>query len=132
MRSPSRFLPYLWASPTTFLGLLIGSLALLGGGNIRRRQGVLEFWGKGMTRIFGSEGLGIEAMALGHVILGRSSLVLDRYRPHELVHVRQAERWGPLFIPAYLLASLFAHFTGGHFYHDNRFEVEAVRRSGVG
>lgn len=127
-----RFLPYLWAGPTTFLGLMLGGLALLEGGGVQRREGVVEFWGRGVRRFFALGVLPIDAMTLGHVILGRNAEVLDRWRPHEQVHVRQAERWGPLFIPAYLLASLIAIYSGGHYYRDNAFEVEAVRRSGVG
>lgn len=132
MRGSFQFLLYLWAGPTTLLGLLIGSLCLLGGGGYQRRDGVLEFWGRGVRRFFALGLVPISAMALGHVILGRSSTVLDSLRAHELVHVQQAERWGPLFLPAYLLASLLAVFSGGHYYHDNRFEVEAVRISGIG
>lgn len=66
-------------------------------------------------------------MTLGHVILGRTITDLDRCRRHELVHVCQAERWGPLFLPAYLLSSLSAHLRGRHFYRDNAFEEEAFR-----
>ena len=46
-------------------------------------------------------------------------------RAHERVHVRQYEWWGPLFVPAYLLAGLWALIHGGHPYFDNRFEREA-------
>lgn len=49
---------------------------------------------------------------------------------HELVHVRQYELWGPLFVPIYLIASLWAHGRGGNAYRDNRFEVAA--RGGTG
>jgi hypothetical protein len=45
------------------------------------------------------------------------------------VHVRQYERWGPLFIPAYFAASGWAWWKGGHAYLDNPFEVEAYRIS---
>ncbi len=68
------------------------------------------------------------AMTLGHVILGRDLACLNECRNHEMVHVRQAERWGPLFLPAYVLASLWAHLAGGHYYWDNRFEIDARRR----
>jgi hypothetical protein len=44
-----------------------------------------------------------------------------------VVHVRQYETWGPLFLPAYLMASLIAALRGRHFYFDNAFEVEAYR-----
>ncbi len=66
-------------------------------------------------------------MTLGHVILGADSGALDATRAHELVHVRQCERWGPFFLPAYALASLWALLRGGHYYRDNGFEVHAER-----
>lgn len=68
---------------------------------------------------------GFAAMTLGHVILGFSAARLDQLRPHEHVHVRQAERWGILFIPAYLLAGLWQGLKGRHIYYDNPFELEA-------
>ncbi len=55
---------------------------------------------------------------------------LDRTRAHERVHVRQYERWGPLFLPAYLAASLCAVARGRHAYFGNCFEREAIRRAG--
>jgi hypothetical protein len=62
---------------------------------------------------------------LGHVVLGRTGHCLDSCRTHELVHVRQYERWGPLFIPAYVACSVFIWFRGGDAYRDNPFEREA-------
>ena len=41
------------------------------------------------------------------------------------VHVRQCERWGPLFIPAYLVASAVLWCRGRDFYEENPFEREA-------
>ena len=38
------------------------------------------------------------------------------WRAHERVHVRQCETWGPLFVPAYLTASLWAVWRGRNFY----------------
>ena len=67
-------------------------------------------------------------MTLGHVVLGRSLGALDDTRAHERVHVRQCERWGPLFLPAYGLASLAAALRGRNAYLDNRFEREAYGR----
>ena len=64
-------------------------------------------------------------MTLGHVVLGRDLHCLESTRAHERIHVRQVERWGPLFLPAYALASLMAFSRGGHPYHDNVFEREA-------
>ena len=65
------------------------------------------------------------AMTLGHVIIGRDEWCLDSSREHELVHVRQYERWGPLFIPAYLSSSLYLWLRGRDAYFDNPFECEA-------
>jgi hypothetical protein len=50
---------------------------------------------------------------------------MDACREHELVHVRQYERWGPLFVPAYLLCWLVQMLRGKSGYWDNPFEREA-------
>jgi hypothetical protein len=68
---------------------------------------------------------GAAALTLGHVVIGRDHASLESTRTHERVHVRQCETWGPLFIPAYLAASLAARARGRSFYYDNRFEIEA-------
>jgi hypothetical protein len=75
---------------------------------------------------------GAAALTLGHVVIARDSWSLESTRTHERVHVRQCETWGPLFVPAYLSAGLWATLCGGNFYFDNRFEVEAfdVARNG--
>jgi hypothetical protein len=65
------------------------------------------------------------AITLGHTILGQSDASLDVAREHELVHVRQFERWGPLMGPAYLGCSLFIWLVGGRPYRDNPFERQA-------
>ena len=91
-------------------------------------DGVLEVHGGLVTWILTHctllEG-GASAMTLGHVVLGRDELLLDLTRDHERVHVRQCERWGPLFLPAYLLASAYVFVRGGRAYRDNPFEREA-------
>jgi hypothetical protein len=69
-------------------------------------------------------------MTLGHVIIGRDADCLDWCRDHEQAHVRQVERWGAAFIPAYLAASLLARWRGRHYYHDNWFELDARRACG--
>ena len=123
-----RTLAYVWASPTTSVGLLAGALTLSTGGRVRRRQGTLEFHG-GFSRWFGRR-CGFAAMTLGHVIIGQDADCLDACRDHEQAHVRQAERWGGAFIPAYLLASLWAWVRGRHYYLDNWFEHDARRACG--
>ena len=56
--------------------------------------------------------------------------LLDQLQAIEQQHgrVRKAERWGPLFLPAYGIASLLAWWRGGHYYYDNAFEREAYGR----
>jgi hypothetical protein len=69
----------------------------------------------------------VSAITLGHVVLGRDRDALHDTRTHERVHVEQYERWGPFFLPLYLLASAWAILCGGHVYFDNRLEQEAWR-----
>ena len=129
----ARAVVYAWAFPTTFLGLLFLPLALLSrAGGARVVDGVLELHGgpvawflRRCTLLRG----GASAMTLGHVVLGRDATLLDLTRSHERVHVRQCERWGPLFIPAYLLASALVFFRGGRPYEDNPFEREAYAKA---
>lgn len=115
-----------WAGPTSLLGL---GLALLGGTRARwqRRSGVVEVVGGGLPTLLRMVPVpgGAAAVALGHVIVARDEGTLNRHRRHELVHVRQAEQWGPLFLPAYLLAGAWQLLRRRHPYHDNPFEVAA-------
>ena len=123
----SKVLAYLWASPATALGLLFALLALRGG-RMAGRDGVLEVYGPlvrwALTHVTIVPG-GVAAITFGHVVLGCDGGALEWSRTHERVHVRQYERWGPFFVPAYLAASLWAYLRGRDFYLDNRFEREA-------
>jgi hypothetical protein len=126
----SRGLVYAWASPTTLVGLTAGALTLATGGQVQIRRGALEFHG-GFSRWFLERRMvHASAMTLGHAIIGRDPECLDRCRDHEQAHVRQVELWGGAFIPVYLLASLWAHARGYHYYLDNWFEVDARRAAG--
>lgn len=123
-----RVLSYSWALPMTLLGLPFVLLAMLGGGRYRLHRGVIEVHGRvaaAFLRHCTLLGDGALAMALGHVVLGRDRKALDETRSHERIHVRQAERWGPFFLPAYVLASVVAALRGKRWYFDNRFEIEA-------
>jgi len=123
-----RLLRYFWTLPNTLLGLLLALPALMTGGGVRLVSGVIEVHG-GVLKLLLKRCIPIKggagAITFGHVVLGRDSGILDRTRPHERVHVRQYERWGPLFIPAYLGASLVALWRGTGAYHGNRFERHA-------
>lgn len=116
---------YLWAAPTSACGLLVALVAAATGGRWRLVDGTLEVHGGFATWLLRRPWIRAAALTLGHVVLGCRAQDLERWRIHERVHVRQAERWGPLFVPAYLLASLWVGLRGGDVYRDNPFEKEA-------
>lgn len=116
-------LRYLWAGPWSLLGAIL-SLSFRRRGVVR---GVLLAEGAAWPRRLGWR---YRAITLGHVVLSVDELEPDTLE-HELAHVAQYERWGPLFVPAYLVASAAAALRGRHHYRDNRFEV-AARGSGSG
>ncbi len=123
---------YLWALPGSLLGLSVVPIVLLQGGKLRVVQGVLEVEGGIASRLLrnGLPWVGPgAAITLGHVVWGSDAACLERSRRHERVHVRQYERWGPLFIPLYLLFSLVAYLRGLDPYRDNPFEREAFAHS---
>ena len=126
-RFASRAAAYAWASPNSALGLIAGLLVLLLGGRARVVSGTAEFHGGVLGRFVASHpgSLRLSAVTLGHVILGVSAPRLDALRAHERVHVRQYERWGPFFLPAYALSSLRQLAHGRHWYRDNAFERQA-------
>lgn len=93
-----RALARAWAAPLTVLGLL---LAIASGVVPRPRGGALVAAPAGglFRQLF--ERRGFRACTLGHVILvGHEPN--ERLLAHELVHVRQGERLGPLLAPLYL------------------------------
>jgi hypothetical protein len=112
-----RGLRLLWAAPGSLVGLVLAPF-------FRRRfirRGVLLCEGATWPRKLGWR---YRAITLGHVVLAVDELDDHTFR-HELVHVRQYEHWGPLYMPAYVLASVIALVRGGHLYRDNRFEAAA-------
>jgi hypothetical protein len=122
-----RTLCYLWASPNTLLGLVLLPLVWLTRGHLQVHTGVLELYGGGLVRLlrFAPVRGGAAAITLGHVVAACSREMLDATRRHERAHVRQCEQWGPFFLPAYFLASLFAAARGRDAYEDNWFERQA-------
>lgn len=121
---------YLWALPTTTVGLLLVVPTFATGGRGRIVEGVLELHG-GLVRWMLKHLVplpgGASALTLGHVVLARDEACHERTRAHERVHVRQVERWGLFFIPAYFLCSFWLIVRGRHPYRENPFEVEAFR-----
>ena len=121
----------LWASPASLLGLAAGLSGLATGGGVQHCGRVVEFWGGAVTWLLRHFPLlkGAAAVTFGHVVLGQTPGDLESCRDHELVHVRQYERWGPLFLPAYLGCSLVLWLCGRNYYLDNPFEVKAFREA---
>lgn len=127
-----RLLLLAWASPYTALGLAFGVLVMACGGSVRRQDGCIEFSLKRSPSHCGRllQRLPYRAITLGHVLVAVTSVEMNGLRAHEHVHVRQYEKWGALFGPAYLLSSVWQWVRGRRAYWDNPFEVEARRVSG--
>ncbi len=117
-----RLASYLWPLPYTVGGIAIG---LLLAGRFRHVDGVVEIHGPQIAGLLGSFPMPAMALTFGHVVFGQSEAALDITREHERVHVRQYQRWGPAFLPAYLAASTVMYLRGRDPYRDNPFEVEA-------
>ena len=109
----------LWAGPASLAGVLLSPFF-----HTRRViDGVLVCEGASWP---GRLGWPFRAITFGHVVLSVDALD-DATLRHELVHVRQYEALGVFFIPAYLLASLWALARRRHFYRENLFEAAARR-----
>ena len=113
------FLCRVWASPVSLLGLVLAA-------TFEKRwvtRGIVLAEGADWPLKLGWR---YRAITLGHVVLA-----VDELEPavveHEVVHVRQFERWGPLMLLLYPLASMGAALSGGHHYRDNLFERQARR-----
>lgn len=106
------------------LGLLLGAALWALGGQWRLREGTIECVG-GRLGAWAARSP-FAAITLGHVILAVSAAEADRLGPHERSHVRQYETWGPLFVPAYLLAGAWQWCCGRCPHADNPFERHAL------
>lgn len=95
-----------WAAPLTLPGVAVG---LAGGVMPYTHDGALVFATvRGLPRAL-LERRGIAAMAIGQVVVTRDEPTASLLA-HELVHVRQAERLGPLLAPLYLaLLALYGY-----------------------
>jgi len=124
----------LWAGPASLIGLVFVPLARVTGGRVRIVRGVVEVSGGLLAPLLsrGNPWFPIQAITLGHVVLGVSAETLERCRAHELVHVRQYERWGPLFPLLYLASSAAALGRGRGGYAGNAFEREAFAAERAG
>ncbi|MGH2692145.1 MAG: hypothetical protein ACRDHM_06545 [Actinomycetota bacterium] len=98
-----RVLAYVWASPNTLLGL---SLGLLSFQRPRWTGGILVFDAHVRGFIWALRLFRRAAITYGHVVLSNRR-VEGSLLVHELHHVRQYERLGPLYIPLYVVIWLF-------------------------
>ena len=113
-----RTLAFLWASPGSLLGLLLGATTFT---RPFVRDGVLVFESrKGFAGLH--RRLGFAAVTLGHVMIVNTP-PSDVLWAHERVHVRQWEVLGPLMLVAYPLASVAG-------YRRNPFEAAARKHAG--
>ena len=106
-----RALMFAWTLPNTLLGLLLGALSFQ---RPRRVGDILVFDGPtrgflGLLQVFRRA-----AITFGHVVLSNRP-VQERLLAHELHHVRQYERLGPLYIPIYVLIWVFMGYRGHPF-----------------
>ena len=121
MRRVPLALGFLWALPTTVIGLVLGLLTFQvprvhGGALVFDRRGP-----RGLAWVLVR--MHRAAMTVGFVIVS-SVPVEGRLLTHERHHVRQSMVWGPLFVPAYLLLAI------PYGYRRHPMEVRARRASG--
>jgi hypothetical protein len=129
-----RWIYAMFALPVSLFALPLLPLAVYRA-NWALRDGVLEVTSPALARFLGgwwfralSGGGGFAAATIGHVIIARDACCMDACRAHEHTHVRQCERWGPLFPLAYVGAGLWTAVKmrrWSAYYHDNPFEIEA-------
>ena len=126
-----RLAKLLWASPYSLVGIVLAAVLLLLGGKAKRMQGTLEVTFRRRHLHCGNlaKSLPFRGITFGHVVIAVTEEELDRLRAHERVHVRQYERWGIFFFPAYAASSLWQLLRGRRVYWDNYFEVQARRES---
>jgi hypothetical protein len=101
-----RALVYAWTLPNTLLGLAFGALSFQ---RPRRIGGILVFDAapRGFLRLLHL--FRRSAITYGHVVLSNHRLE-GRLLAHELHHVWQYERLGPLYIPLYVLIWVFTGY----------------------
>jgi hypothetical protein len=107
-----------WASPLTVTGL---GVALLSGARLRwdtGRRCLIATGVRGPSRA-ALRLVGAGANTIGQVVLCRIDEPSEALLDHEAMHVRQAERLGPLLVPVYLWLNAW------HGYRDNPLERAA-------
>lgn len=121
----------IWAFPLTLAGFI---LARVTGSKYLRTEGGARLYvaGAWFQRAFFWR-FNIAAFTWGQTIVVAGEFGIRwgaQTIRHELVHFRQAKRWGILLPFAYGIAALIAWANGGSPYADNYFEVQARKESG--
>ncbi len=112
---------HLWNSPNSLLGW-IGAAG--GQATWRREERICEVTGGWLTALLRRKRWA-DAITLGDVVLYADGSMAPLLRAHEMVHVHQSRLWGPFFLPAYGLESLWQWLRTGDGYRNNRFERAA-------
>lgn len=122
---------YAWPSPYTLFGVMFLVAPWSGGRHYVRYRGTIGIVGPAIQKLLRWAPIdgGAAAITFGHTILAVSAEAFMETWEHEAVHVRQYERWGPFFVPAYLLCGWWELVHGRDPYWDNTFEREARSRS---
>jgi hypothetical protein len=81
-----------------------------------------------VTRYFRFGFIPTRAQTLGRYVFATSDLDPET-TAHECEHIRQWQRLGPLYLPAYFGSSALAFLRGDKPYWDNAFEAAARRRA---
>jgi hypothetical protein len=105
---------YVWPLPCTTVGLLATLAAMALGAKTKWVEGVLEvaLAQPSSVKYKRLRALPFVAITLGHVVIGLTAQDLEQLRAHEQAHVRQYERWGPLFFVAYPASSAWQWLRG--------------------
>jgi hypothetical protein len=113
-------LGFVWTLPNTVLGVVAGALTFQ---LPRVVEGALVFdrGARGLTALM--RAMNRTAMTIGYVIVS-SDPVAGTLLRHEQHHIRQYERWGPFFIPVYLLLAIL------YGYRRHPMELAAMRAAG--
>ena len=127
VKACARFAKYFWVLPISCIGILLIPFVIASGGTVSRVSGAIEIEGGFLSRLF--LWLRLEALTVGHIILGPCRESLTRCRAHEHIHVSQYERWGALFPFLYLASSVIVFVRGQDPYRKNVFEREAFEAS---
>ena len=114
-QKPLTLVGFLWSLPVTLVGVLA---ALLSAPTFRFHDGMVVCRSnRGLAHLLLNR-RGFAAITLGRILIATKDLSHHLWN-HEIEHARQAQVWGILYIPTYLVLQ------ARHGYRQNPFEVSA-------